>query len=418
METPLGSEADDGGVETTPRIQRNLKAGQKKEVKNFLNAQLRMRPRDDSGDSRARRQFDDIMIADAIAFVGRKWGDRRVSVLEIKRIHNPHDPSLQPIPASKVTKKRTIQISSEEALERVAQREEVQAAEREVVEARRRHIVEDGLAAIEAARPFAEAECDDEESAKQALTSLHIVRRRCSAEQGRATHDMSVALEESVTKLLGIFSFAAWAKAEVQVAQFNPVNFRPALQPGGMEPMRSARFGGPQQGARCPRSEPENLAGGSRGVFNSQQVYAHTLEVTLRGLVARGDLYLSRLSNERVGGGGESSSSSSSSSDIDNAADRRASEAAVSTAFDDLSKMARDHNERFPTPASAPKTSALCFVNLPAEGGTRMCGMDFKANAVYYEEFLDLFKAVNDVTDEPTLHAAQGRATGRHRLYD
>ncbi|KAJ1425018.1 hypothetical protein B484DRAFT_398105 [Ochromonadaceae sp. CCMP2298] len=214
METPLGSEADDGGVERAPRIQRNLTVSQRKEIKNFLDAQLRMRPRD-SSDSAVRRQFDDIKIADAIAWAHRKWPYRRASVLDIRRIHNPGDSSLQPIPASKVTKKRALQISSDEAAERVAEKQALEAAEREVVEAQRRHIVEDGRASIEAARPFAEAECDDEESAQQALLSLQGVRRRCSAQQGQATHEMSVALEDSITKLLGIFSFAAWAQAEV-----------------------------------------------------------------------------------------------------------------------------------------------------------------------------------------------------------
>jgi hypothetical protein len=120
-----------------------------------------------------------------------------------------------------------------------------------------------------------------------------------------------------------------------------------------------------------------------------------------------------------AGGGGESGSSSSASSEASETAigTREASETAIRTAFENLSKMVREHNELYPNTASAPQAAALCCAALPVEGGGRLSGLDFQSNARYFPEFLDLFKAAHNVTDETTLHAAQGRATGRRQLY-
>ncbi|KAJ1417784.1 hypothetical protein B484DRAFT_400696 [Ochromonadaceae sp. CCMP2298] len=377
METPLGSEADDGGEETQPRVQ---KVGQKKDVKNFLDAQLRMRPRDGSGDSRARRQFDDIMIADAIAFAHRMFPDRRASKLEIKRIQNPDDPSLQPIPASKVTKKRALQLSSEEARERIAQREEAEAAEREEVEVRHDLIFEHARTAIEDAEPFSKAECDDAELAQECLAALDRVRVRCSQEQGQAIHETAVSLETAIKQLLKVFNGTAWAKARKEAAAFAPAQYQSVLRSGGQEPMISLPFVGDSDREvrpRCGRSTPENLAGGARGAFNSLMVHAQSLERVNHSIISRGDVFLSRLASSSVvaeaqQGGEVAESLQGKMEEVWGEAKRR-SEEVLQGKFAELEELLRDHHS----------------------DGSRLAGLDIRANASFGNELCALFKAAH-----------------------
>jgi hypothetical protein len=116
-----------------------------------------------------------------------------------------------------------------------------------------------------------------------------------------ATHQMSVALEKAIDELLGVFNFAQWSRDERQATAFAPGNYHPVLQSGGLEAMRSPRFVG--EGARCKISEPENLAGGSRGAYNSMITFSKTFDKTMVRLTSRADIYLSRLSDEQGWGG-------------------------------------------------------------------------------------------------------------------